>query len=170
MNENEKNLQVEEPTQQNPMQEDYLETIKNIKSNSVSKEKYNQALAENKKLLEALISGEQIVAANANKTDIDISKEAYGLLHGELNNLDYAKKALELREAIKEKDGIDIFAPTWQRDGEITENDIACAEEYAETLEQLIQDSNNDPKRFQALFEGSLVEPANSIMFKNRRR
>ena len=38
----------------------YIEALKDLKQNSVSKEKYDALVAENKKLVDALVNGEEI--------------------------------------------------------------------------------------------------------------
>ena len=42
------------------MTEDYLEAIKNLKENSVDRSKYDALKAENKKLLDAVVNGQEI--------------------------------------------------------------------------------------------------------------
>ena len=41
----------------------YIDAIKDLKQNSVSKEKYDALAAENKKLVDALVNGEEIETA-----------------------------------------------------------------------------------------------------------
>lgn len=48
---------------------DYVEAIKNLKENSVSKEKYEALEAEKKKLLEAMINGDSLDTQDPEQLD-----------------------------------------------------------------------------------------------------
>lgn len=88
---------------------DPVQAINELKQNSVSKDEYNKLKAEKDKYLKALIEGSQV--ADEKKEPVDIKQLRKDLFNpdNELSNLDYAKKALQLREAIIEEEGRDIF-------------------------------------------------------------
>ena len=48
---------------------DYIDAIKELKQNSVDKDKYDALKAENKKLLEAMINGTELQSQSAEKLD-----------------------------------------------------------------------------------------------------
>ena len=87
---------------------DPVQAIKELKQNSVSKEKYEQVVAEKNKYLKALIDGNQVAEAQP-KEPVDVDALRADLFGKDLSNLDFAKKALELRNALIDKEGVDIF-------------------------------------------------------------
>lgn len=171
MNENEiKELNPNPAPSANPMERDYIEEIQKLKKDTVSKAEYERLAGENKKLINALSNSEYLDPKENNKQEnIDISNVAASILYGEKNNFEAAKDILKIRKAIKDKDGVDIFVGAWQRDGEITEHDVECAEQFADTLENCIENCDNNPKVFQKMFELALSEPANAMLYKRRR-
>ena len=42
----------------------YIDAIRDLKANTVSKDRYNKLMEENKNLLNSLVNGEQLAAAN----------------------------------------------------------------------------------------------------------
>lgn len=103
---------VENENQTNEYQE-YIDTIADLKANSVSKDKYDQLMAEKKQLIEALKSGQQITEVVEEKpVNIDeLRNELYGKPEQSMSNLEYVTKTLQLRNAIIEAGGDDPFMP-----------------------------------------------------------
>ena len=87
---------------------DPVQAINELKQNSVSKEKYDKVFEEKNKYLKALIDGNQVAEAQP-KEPVDVDALRADLFGKDLSNLDFAKKALELRDALIERDGVDIF-------------------------------------------------------------
>ena len=89
---------------------DAVTAINELKQNTVPKAQYEQVVAEKNKYLKALIDGSQIADAKP-KAPVNIDELRQDLFSGkkDLTNLEYAKKSLELREALIERDGVDIF-------------------------------------------------------------
>ena len=106
------NENVVETEQTNEYQE-YIDTIADLKANSVSKDKYDQLMAEKKQLIEALKSGQQITEVVEEKpVNIDeLRNELYGKPEQSMSNLEYVTKTLQLRNAIIEAGGDDPFMP-----------------------------------------------------------
>ena len=90
---------------------DPVQAINELKQNSVSKEQYQKVVEEKNKYLKALIDGNQVAEAQP-KEPVNIDELRNSLFGEELNNLDYAKKTLELRDAIIEKKNNEIFVGT----------------------------------------------------------
>ena len=62
--------QTEETTQQNENQQ-YIDAIRDLKANTVSKDRYNKLMEENKNLLNSLVNGEVVAtAAPAQQNDV----------------------------------------------------------------------------------------------------
>ena len=127
---------------------DPVQAINELKQNSVSKEDYNKVVAEKNKYLKALIDGNQVAEVQKKEpVDIDgLRKELFG---GEkdLTNLEYAKKALELRDAIIERDGVDIFVG---RGSKLTptDEDYEAAQRVADGFQQCIDVAQGDSEIF----------------------
>ena len=127
---------------------DPVQAINELKQNSVSKEDYNKVVAEKNKYLKALIDGNQ-VAEVSKKEPVDIDGLRKELFGGEkdLTNLEYAKKALELRDAIIERDGVDIFVG---RGSKLTptDEDYEAAQRVADGFQQCIDVAQGDSEIF----------------------
>lgn len=130
------------------MTPDYLATIKELKQNSVEREKYDQLKAENKKLLDAIVNGQEVdLPKQENKRSIDeIRKE---LFSGEkdLNNLEFIQDALELRSALIENGEPDPFLPVGNQISP-TDSDIAAAEKVANILQDCVDYAEGDSSVF----------------------
>lgn len=128
---------------------DYIETIKQLKQTTVPKTELEKLQAENKKLLSTLLEGGELEAAATTpqkRTLDEIRKELFSD-DATLDCLEYAQKAIELREAILEEGGIDPFAPQ----GNIIvaeDSDFAAAEKVAEAFKSCIEYANGDPEVF----------------------
>lgn len=146
----EKDLNSESANEVNTTETEFdpVQAINELKQNSVSKEDYNKVVAEKNKYLKALIDGNQ-VAEVQNKEPVDIDGLRRELFSGEkdLTNLEYAKKALELRDAIIERDGVDIFVG---RGSKLTptDEDYEAAQRVADGFQQCIDVAQGDSEIF----------------------
>ena len=146
----EKGLNSESANEVNTTETEFdpVQAINELKQNSVSKEDYNKVVAEKNKYLKALIDGNQ-VAEVQNKEPVDIDGLRKELFSGEkdLTNLEYAKKALELRDAIIERDGVDIFVG---RGSKLTptDEDYEAAQRVADGFQQCIDVAQGDSEIF----------------------
>lgn len=134
------------------MTEDYLAAIQNLKQNSVSRKDYEKLEAENRKLLNAVVNGQPApkeVPQVVIPTDKDVQDMRNELFNpnGELTNLEYATKALELREAIIAKGGRDPFLPKGKK-VRLTQDDIYRANNTAETIKECIEIAKGDSAAF----------------------
>ena len=146
----EKDLNSESAKEVNTTETEFdpVQAINELKQNSVSKEDYNKVVAEKNKYLKALIDGNQ-VAEVPNKEPVDIDGLRRELFSGEkdLTNLEYAKKALELRNALIERDGVDIFVG---RGSKLTptDDDYEAAQRVADGFQQCIDVAQGDSEIF----------------------
>lgn len=147
MNENENGQVVIEQPEQQPSEIDLALEIQKIKAESVTKEEYNRLKAEKNDLLRKVINGEKIADSGApidnNKTVQDYRAK---LEQPDLTNLEYIEAALELRGAVLEKDGIDIFADA---DGGHAES----AEKVATVLQDCVDQADGDSAVFTTLLQ-----------------
>lgn len=127
---------------------DPVQAINELKQNSVSKEMYNKVVEEKNKYLKALIDGNQVAEAQP-KEPVDIDALRSDLFSGkkDLSNLEYAQKALELRNALIDSEGVDIFVG---RGSKLTptNEDYEAAQRVADTFQQCIDVAQGDSEIF----------------------
>ena len=123
---------------------DYIEAIKEMKANTVSKEDYNKLKEENKKLLQAVVNGETVEVEQKKPADI---KEIRARFLKADTTLEGVTAALELRDAIMEKGGTDPFLPAGKKVA-TTDEDIKTAEKVAEAFRHCVEYAEGDPHIF----------------------
>ena len=138
-----------ESTEQN-----YIDTIKKLKENSVEKDKYNKVIEENKQLLKALTESRPPEQKEEEpKVDIKkLRKELYENAGKGLTNLEFIEKTLQLRNALLE-DGEDIFVKK-----NATQQDYECAEKTATILQECVDFAKGDTNSFNAELQRRLEE------------
>ena len=128
---------------------DYVQAINELKANSVSKSEYAKLRAENKKLLDALVNGQQINLPQEPKESIeDLRKKLFKMDNG-LSNLEYVDTALKLRNALIEKGERDPFLPVGDRVDENPEI-YAAAQRVADGLQACVDFADGDSGIFTA--------------------
>lgn len=129
------------------MTPDYVAAIKELKENSVDRSKYDALKAENKKLLDSIVNGQEVdVQANGttHRDPQEIRKELFGKEH---SNLEYAKLMLELRSSLIEKGERDPFLP-YGKQITPTPEDVEKAEKVAQVYQECIDYANGDTQIF----------------------
>ena len=130
---------------------DYIAQIKNLKENSVSKDDYNKLKADNKKLIDALASGSQLESVVDSKvSSVEKINELRSKLFSKgsnLDNLEYCKTAVELREALIENGEKDPFLP-FGHDVVATDSDYESANRVATIMKECIDYADGDPDIF----------------------
>lgn len=128
---------------------DYIEALKEMKQNSVSRESYDKLKSENKQLLDALVQGKEIELPKEEKLDVNelrkklFNKDAY------LSNLEYVDTALKLRKALIENGERDPFLPYGDR-VDTTAEHYAKAETVANVLQECVDFADGDSGIFTA--------------------
>lgn len=134
-------------TQSTTTAEDYIEAIKNLKQTTVDKSAYDSLRAENKKLLESLINGEEIQPQNKVLSE-SIDELRHDILHNEgLTNLEYWDKVLKLRSALLKRGDEDPFVPQGSKVN-ATQADYATAEKVATIMQEMVDNAEGDPNVF----------------------
>lgn len=128
---------------------DYIEAIKEMKQNSVSKEAYNKLKQENKQLLDSIINGKEINNNYEKEEPVDIKELRKNMFTTEcdMTNLDYVSNALKLRDALIEKGEKDPFLPVGEKIIP-TEEDIATANRVANILRDCVEYADGDSAIF----------------------
>lgn len=142
-NENE-NVVVEDNTN------DYIEQIKRLKESSVSRDDYDKLKADNKKLIDALANGTQMDVVEPKTSAVDKINELRTKLFSKgnnLNNLDYCKTAIELRDALIENGERDSFLP-FGHNVVTTDSDIETANRVANVMKECIDYADGDSDIF----------------------
>lgn len=144
-NENENVVTVEDNTN------DYIAQIKNLKENSVSKDDYNKLKADNKKLIDALANGTQMEGVVEPKVSavekINECRKKLFSKGSNLNNLEYCKTAVELRDALIENGEKDPFLP-FGHNVIATDSDIETANRVATIMKECIDYADGDSNIF----------------------
>lgn len=128
---------------------DYVETIKQLKENTVAKTEYQKLKEENQKLLKSIINGEEI-SAEALKPETskdDLRKELYGGEGFQGSDIDFWTKTLDLREKIMDTEGYDPFVPKGHQ-AVVTASDYEVAERVANTVREVLEYANGDNALF----------------------
>ena len=143
-NENE-NVVVEDNTN------DYIEQIKKLKENSVSKDDYDKLRLDNKRLIDALANGTQLEGKVEPKIDAveninNLRKKLFSK-GSNLDNLEYCKTAVELRDALIENGERDPFLP-FGHEVVATDSDYESANRVATVMKECIDYADGDPDIF----------------------
>ena len=140
--------EIKEDIQVEDMTPDYLTAIKELKQNSVDRQKYDQLKAENKKLLDSIVNGQELDLPKAeDKRSVDeIRAEMFKVDNG-LTNLQYIKDALELRSQLISEGKPDPFLPVGNQIAP-TDFDIATAERVANVLQECVDYAEGDSSVF----------------------
>lgn len=128
---------------------DYVAAINELKANSVSKTEYSKLRAENKKLLDALVNGQQIDLPKEEKPDIAELRKKLFNKDGNLSNLEYVDTALKLRNALIEQGERDPFLPYGEKVQETAEQHDK-AEQVANVLKECVDFADGDSGIFTA--------------------
>lgn len=126
---------------------DYIEAIKTLKETTVEKGAYDALRAENKKLLQALVNGEEIEPENKVLSE-DINTLRHEIFNNDsLTNLEYWDKVLKLRSALLKRGDEDPFVPQGNKVS-ATANDYATAEKVATIMQEMVDNAEGDPNVF----------------------
>ena len=135
---------------------DYISAINELKHNTVDRSKYEELRAENKKLLESIVNGQQIeMTQTEQKKSIDELRNDW--LNEDNTNLQYIESALKLREALMAKGDPDPFLPIGKQILP-TDEDIACANRVASVLQECVDYAEGDSAVFTNELQRRLVD------------
>ena len=161
MNENE-NENVVNPN------EDYLETIKELKKNSVSKEDYEKLREENKRLLSSLVNGDEVDLEQEQEQEqapartreeiiksIDETCKDLFVEDNSMSNLECAKKIIKYHDDMLELTGTDPFENTGDK-FIASDSDKSSPKRTYEYLKNCVENSQGDPVAFNVAFQAGL--------------
>ena len=126
----------------------YIEAIKEMKANSVSKEAYVKLQQENKQLLNSLVNGQGIEIKKEEPVDIDgLRQKLFSAKKHDMTNLEYVSNALKLREALMERGEMDPFVPSGKKIHP-TDDDFKKADKVATVLQECVDYADGDAMVF----------------------
>lgn len=141
---------------------DYIDAIKSLKENSVSKDKYDALAKEKKELLDALVNGQSVEQQNEDKLE---AREVYYKKYKEnkfSSDLDYWDNFLKLRKATMNEFGYDPcvtgsygFTPEGTK-LEATYGEAETIEQQMDAIEGMVEEAKGNPVVFEALMQSSL--------------
>ena len=144
---------------------DYLAAIKELKENSVDRSKYDSLRAENKRMLDMIVNGQQ-VETSAPKKEVDVQALRKELFNNDnQTNLQYVENALALRNALIESGEPDPFLPNGKKIV-ATNEDIECADRVAKVLQECVDYADGDSD----VFTNELMRRTVDTGMPNRRK
>lgn len=140
------------------MTEDYIAAINELKQNTVDRQKYDQLKAENKKLLESIVNGQEIDLRKApqQRSVEELRKDLFSG-QKELSNLDFIVDALELRKALIAEGEADPFLPIGNQISP-SDADVAAAEKVAQVLQDCVDYADGDSAVFTNELQRRMVD------------
>ena len=139
--------------------QDYISALNEMKKNTVSKEAYDKLRADNKKLLDTIVSGQSLEQTEV-KEEVDVDalrKELFGKTRRDLSNLEYVDKALQLRKALMEKGEQDPFVMKAGRTSSPEAEDFKKAERVASVLQECVDIADGNDSVFDNEFQRRLI-------------
>lgn len=139
--------------------QDYISALNEMKKNTVSKEAYDKLRADNKKLLDTIVSGQSLEQTEV-KEEVDVDalrKELFGKSRRDLSNLEYVDKTLQLRKALMERGEQDPFVMKAGRTSSPEAEDFKKAERVASVLQECVDIANGNDSVFDNEFQRRLI-------------
>lgn len=139
-------------------EKDYIAEIQKLKESTVSKEKYQKLLEDNKRLIQSLASGDRGEAecAGAGATLEELRKKLSNPEY--MTNLEYVTTALELREKVMESGGKDPFLPNGTH-ARATAEDREAAERVAAVMQECVEAADGNDGLFTAQLMARTYDP-----------
>lgn len=140
--------------------EQYIAAINELKSTTVSRDTYNKLKAENKQLLNSLVSGsipDGLVPTSTEKKPTIEELRAKIASDKFSSPIEYAQIALDLRSAVMEEGGEDPFCSFSTR-GQITHQEREDMAQVAELLDGCMELADGDSGIFMAQLQRHLVD------------
>lgn len=127
-------------------EQNYIDTIKTLKETTVSRDKFDKLVAENKQLLDSLVSGKEI-STETPETKPSVDDLRQRLFGEDLNNLEYMQTALSLRQALMDNGEMDPFVGRGEKLVP-DQSDFEAAERCAKVFQECIDYAQGDSEVF----------------------
>ena len=152
---------IETTTVEEMNNEQYIAAIEELKASTVSRDAYNKLRSENKQLLDALVSGQQLPQTQTeNKPSVaELRKKLFATDGNDLSNLEYVETALSLRNSLIEAGERDPFLPYGDK-VDITTEQIDTANKVANALQEMVDFAEGDSGVFTAEYQRRIKDVA----------
>lgn len=146
--------------QVDPVTQNYVKELKELKENSVPKSEYDKVVEEHKKVLKEFLNGELHKGGEGDQQSQDPSiqelRDSLYVKQDCKNNLEYFSKTLLLREKVMEQGQIDPMVPIGK---DMTPNDshFATAAKIASEIQSCIDACGGDPEEFNRLLDKKII-------------
>lgn len=159
MEEEKEVLKSESGTEEVDDSVDYIEAIKEIKQNSVSRSSYEKLKQDNKRLMDALIQNKQIETPKKEEIDVKSIEKRLAERDPRMKSLEGFKLALKLREADLAAGKIDPFISANNKTP--SKEDLESAQRRADIYQECIDYAQGDPALFSQELTRRMVDPIN---------
>lgn len=150
-----------EGTEENGAAE-YINAINNLKATTVPKTEFEKLQQEKSELLKALVEGKQLPQQETEPKHRPIDEIRKDLFEKDNSNLEYARKTLELRDAVLAETGEDVFLPNGHRIA-ATEEDIVRADNLATVLRHCVDYAEGDSSLFTQELQRVTVDTSRNV-------
>ena len=153
-----------------PTHQDYIDAIQELKSTTVSKDRYDAIVQERNALIKTLSNGGTIEGQSipTKRTAAEIRSDIFGNGRKPLTPNEYVELSLELREAVLEEDGEDIFVAKGHHVAPTAE-DYATSEKVATIYRECLDYANGDSAAFIGELQRRMVDTPMANITKYRR-
>lgn len=129
---------------------DYISALNEMKKNSVPRAEYEKLREDNKRMLNAFVSGQEVQQEpSAPKLSVNELRKKLFNKDSQLTNLEYVKTALELRTSLIESGERDPFLPYGEKINVSAEH-YDQAENVANILQECVEFADGDSGIFTA--------------------
>lgn len=140
---------------------DPIQALNDIKQNTVPKVEYDKVKTDRDKYLKALLEGSQVADEKKEPVDVDaLRKKLFG---GNLNNLEFVDTSLKLRDALINRDHVDIFVAKGNKISPSNE-DYEAAQRVADVFEDCVKVADGDSE----IFTRELMRRTNDVAPQSR--
>lgn len=148
----------------------YLDTINELKSNSVSRDDYLKLKNENKTLLNSIMTGSAAASTEAvvKPTAQELRNKLYGPDCEKLSDIEYVEAVCDLRDILLEEEGIDYMVPTGTQYS-ADNNDFAAANKVYNGFRHCLEVADGDNRRFHQELENITNETGLINKLRKRR-
>lgn len=133
--------------QQEGQEFDPVQAVKDLRENYVPKTDYEKVVKEKNDYFKALVNGDTIEKKEETPVDVKQLRKDLFSENSNLTNLEFTKKALELREELIETEGKDIFCP-YGKHISPQDSDFIEAQKVADGLQHCVEVADGDPDIF----------------------
>ena len=142
----ENNIETEQEQEQQITESDILKKFIELQKNSVPLDKYNEKVKQCQDLMDCIVEGKTPDGIDE-KIEVDLDEVRKNLFGKDLNNLEYAKNALALRDELIKRGEQDPFFFFFSN-VVVTANDYVEAQKVADALAYCIEYADGDPQAF----------------------